>query len=79
MASITKEVNQSIERAISGNHHAPDNGAKGKYDRQYAAENGNAAALRDSRPGMTSEKAPCNYSRSATGSVQESHGGCGQT
>ena len=28
---------------------------------------------------MTSEKALCNYSRSATGSVQESRGGCGQT
>ena len=38
---------------------------------KYAAENGNAAALRDSRPRMTLEKTPCDYSRSATGSVQE--------
>ena len=45
---------------------------------KYAAENGNTAALGDSRPRMTSEKAPCDYSRSAIGSVQESHGGCGQ-
>ena len=40
---------------------------------KYAAENGNAPTL------MASEKASCDYSRSATGSVQESHGGCGQT
>ena len=46
---------------------------------KYATENGNAAALGDSRPRMTSEKAPGDYSRSATGSVQESSGGCGQT
>ena len=42
---------------------------------KFEAENCNAAALRDSRPHMTSEKAPCDYSRSATDSVQESHGG----
>ena len=34
VASITKEANQSVERAIAGNHCASDNGAKGKYDRQ---------------------------------------------
>ena len=34
---------------------------------------------RDSRPRRTSEKAPCDYLRSATGSVQESRGGCSQT
>ena len=45
---------------------------------KYADENGNAAVLGDSRPHMTSEKALCDYSRSATGSVQESRGGCGQ-
>ena len=28
---------------------------------------------------MTSEKAPCDYSRSAAGSAQESRNGCGQT
>ena len=46
---------------------------------KYAAENDNAAALRDSRPRITSEKAPGDNSRSAPGSVQESHGGCGET
>ena len=46
---------------------------------KYAAGNGNAAALGDSMPCITLEKAPCDYSRSATGSVQESCGGCGQT
>ena len=47
---------------------------------KYAAENGNAAALSYSRPRMTSEKEPCDYSKfkSASGSVQESHGRCGQ-
>ena len=44
----------------------------------HATENCNAAGLRDSRPRMTSEKAPCDYSRSATDSEQELHGGCGQ-
>ena len=57
-----------MERTIAANRCALDIGAKSKY----AAENGNAVALRDSRPPMTSEKAPCNYSRSATGYVQES-------
>ena len=38
---------------------------------KYAAENGNAAALGDSRPRMTSEKPLHDYSRSATGSVQD--------
>ena len=46
---------------------------------EYAAENGNAAALRDSSPRMTSEKALGDYSRSAPGSVQESCSGRGQT
>ena len=46
---------------------------------KYAAENSNAAALRDSRHRMTSEKTPYDYSRSSTGSVQESRCGCGQT
>ena len=65
-----------MERAIAGNRRAPDNGTKDKY----AAENGSAAALGDSRPrAMTSEKAPCDYSRNATGYVQESRDGCGQT
>ena len=75
-------MNQSVERAIAGNRRAPDNGTEGKCNKQihvHAAENGNPAALRDSRPRMTSEKAPCDYSRSATGYVQESRGGCGQT
>ena len=36
-ASITKEINQSVERAIAGNHRAPDNGVKGKYDRQICS------------------------------------------
>ena len=36
-ASITKEVNQLVERAIASNRHAPDNGAKGKYDRQICS------------------------------------------
>ena len=36
-ASITKEVNQSVERAIAGNRRAPNNGAKGKYDRQTSS------------------------------------------
>ena len=44
----------------------------------YAAENGNAVALKDSRPPMISEKAPCDYSRNATGYEEESCGGCGQ-
>ena len=35
--SITKEVNQSVERAIASNRRAPDNGAKGKYDRQICS------------------------------------------
>ena len=35
-----------VERAIAGNRCELDNGAKGKYDRQYAAENGNAAAIK---------------------------------
>ena len=35
--------------------------------------------LRDAKPRMTMEKALCDYSRSATGSLQESCGGCGQT
>ena len=42
---------------------------------KYEVENSNAAALRDSRPRMISEKAPCDYSRSATDSVQESREG----
>ena len=36
-ASITKEINQLVERGIAGNRHAPDNGAKGKYDRQICS------------------------------------------
>ena len=44
---------------------------------KYAAENDNAAALGGSRPRMTLEKAACDYSRGATGSVQESCDGCG--
>ena len=40
-ATITKEVNQSVETAIAGNRRTPDNRAIGKY----AAENGNAAAI----------------------------------
>ena len=44
---------------------------------KYAAEIGNAAALGDSRARMTSEKALSDYSRSATGSVHKSLGGCG--
>ena len=44
---------------------------------KYAAKNGNAAALGDSRPHMTSEKEQCDYSRSAASSIQESRGGCG--
>ena len=35
--SITKEINQSVERGIAGNRRAPDNGAKGKYDRQICS------------------------------------------
>ena len=46
---------------------------------KYASENGNAAAFEGSRPRMTSEKPQCDYSRGTTGSVQESHVGCGQT
>ena len=38
---------------------------------KYAAENGNAAALRNSRPRMTLEKALYDYSRSATSSEQK--------
>ena len=45
-ASIIKEINQSGERAVVSNRRAPDNGAKGKCDRKYAAENGNAAGIK---------------------------------
>ena len=59
-ASITKEVNQSVERAIAGNRRAPDNPTKTKKrkytvsftpeDRatigRYADENDNAAAVK---------------------------------
>ena len=59
-----------MERAIAGNCRAPDNGAKGKYKGKYEAENGTAAALRDSRPHMTYEKAPCDYRISSKNLVQ---------
>ena len=36
-ASITKEVNQSAERAIADNRRAVDKGAKGKYNRQICS------------------------------------------
>ena len=45
-ASITKEVNPSMERAIAGNRRVPDNGAKANTIGKYAAENGNAATIK---------------------------------
>ena len=45
-AGITKEVNQLVERAIAGNLCAPENGAKANTIGKYAAENGNAAAIK---------------------------------
>ena len=45
---------------------------------KYAAENGNATALGESRPRTTSEKALCDYLRNTTGSVKQLRGGCGQ-
>ena len=58
-ASITKggePVNG--ERAIAGNRGALDDGAKDKYDK-YAAENGNAAAIKRFMPShYTGESTP---------------------
>ena len=48
-ANITKEVNQWVKKAIASNRCAPDNGTKGKYDSKYAAENGNAPAIKGSK------------------------------
>ena len=36
-ASISKEINQSVESAIAGNRRASDNDAKDKYDRQICS------------------------------------------
>ena len=68
-----------MERAIAGIAVRRTMARKANTISKYAAENVNAAALKDSKPRMTSEKAPCDYSKSATGSGQESRGGCGQT
>ena len=46
LASITKEMNQSMERAIAGNSRVPDNGVKANTIGKYAAENGNTAAIK---------------------------------
>ena len=73
LANITKEVNELVERAIAGNRLVPDNGAKGKYDRQICSWE-----WQPYRRATLHPAAPCDYSRSATGSVQKSRGGCGQ-
>ena len=36
-ASVTKEINQSVERVIASNRRVPNNGAIGKYDRQICS------------------------------------------
>ena len=70
-----------MERAIARNRSVLDNGAKANTIGKYAAENGNAAAIKRFRAShdIRESTMPLFYSRSATSSVKESCGGCGQT